>query len=94
MEFHGSSKKGKPTKNFGLRNQPQKYLNNIQFNSFTQKYTTSMSEYVILWLSRKENPKQCVFYKGPIIYNCASHACNLKNLLLCNSAIANLVAET
>lgn len=53
MEFHGSSKEGKPTKNFGLRNQPLKYLSNSQSNSFTQKNTTNMSEYVIVTLQKK-----------------------------------------
>lgn len=63
MEFHGSSKKGKHTKNFGLRNQPQEYLNNIQFNSFTQKNTTNMSEYDSVTLQKKI-PSNVYYTKG------------------------------
>lgn len=90
MEFYGSSKKRTCTKNFGPRSQPQKYPSNIQFNSLGKHKLVRIC-YFSVTLQRKS--QNYVHYKGSVIHNCVDYTCNFTNPQLCNSAIANLVAE-
>lgn len=88
MKFYGSSKKGKPTKNSGPKDQ-QKSIPAI-FSFYLEN--TNMSEYVIFCDSLKKIPSN-VYYKASVIHNWPSYACNLKSPQLYTSAIVNLVAE-